>query len=90
MTQEDHLIQRGLMAEDILRSDGFNELFDLIVSEIGREILETDLEDPLKYRDNLYLTVHGMKAFRNRLTTYAVLKNEIEASRNTKFEQDDD
>lgn len=89
MSTEDHLIQRGLTAESILRSDGFNDLFDLIVSEIGREILETDLEDPMKYRDNLYLTVHGMKAFRNRLTTYAVIKNEIETARNTTIEQDD-
>jgi hypothetical protein len=90
MTPEDHLITRGLKAETILRGDEFNELFDLIVSEIGREILETDLEDPTKYRENLYLTVHGMKAFRNRLTTYAVEKNQIETARNTKFEQDDD
>jgi hypothetical protein len=90
MLPEDHLIIRGLKAESILRSDEFNELFDLIVSEIGREILETDLDDKEKHREHLYLTVHGMRAFSARLASYVVTKKQIEDDRNNKIEQDDD
>jgi hypothetical protein len=89
MTPEDHLITRGLKAETILRGDEFNELFDLIVSEIGREILETDLADPDKHREQLYLTVHGMRAFSARLASYVLTKKHIEDQRNQE-QQDDD
>lgn len=82
MTQEERLYERGLKAETLMRSDEFNELFQIVVEEIGREILETPLDDPQKYREQLFLTVHGMRAFGARLTSYAVIKKNIEDDRN--------
>lgn len=90
MSTEDRIIERGLQAETILRSEAFNDLFDGIIQEIGREILETPLEDPTKYRDHLFLTVHGMRNFTARLTSYVVEMRQIEAARNEENTQDDD
>lgn len=90
MNTEDHLIERGLQAQTILNSDAFNDLYEGIVTEIGREILETPLEDPTKYRESLFLTVHGMRSFAARLTSYVVAMKEIESARNDEHTQDDD
>lgn len=90
MSTEDKIIERGLQAQTILQNDAYNELFEIIISEIGREILATPLEDPTKYRDHLFLTVHGMRSFTARLTSYVVEMAQIEAARNQDNTQDDD
>lgn len=90
MTSEDHLIERGLRAQELMSHDAFHDLFDTIVSEIGREILATDLDDPLKHREQLYLTVHGMRAFTNRLASYVSQMKSIEDERNAKLDEQDE
>lgn len=88
---EDAIIQRGLTAEAILRSDEYNDMYDLIARDIADEILATPLNDE-DYRNQLYITYNGMRAFSQRLVAYATAKKSIEDKRNAEqdIEQDID
>lgn len=62
-------IQRGTLADELLRNENFNILWDQMVEEIGRDILRTPL-DQWEQRDNLYLAFHGGRMFINTLIEY--------------------
>lgn len=86
MQSEEYHYVRGMKAETILRDDNFNEMFEIITSEVVKEILETSLDDT-KFREQLYITVNGMRAFNERLVRYVAEKQSIEDARNAELDQ---
>jgi hypothetical protein len=78
---EDETITWGLHAERLINDDSFIDLFEKVKSDLAFEMLSTALDDE-KYRQQLYLTFNGMRAFSDRLVQMATAKLHIEQERN--------
>jgi hypothetical protein len=78
---EDEIIELGYLAENLARDEGFNALFEKVTKDLSLEILGSTYEDK-DYREQLYLTYNGMRAFADRITQFALAKSEIEKTRN--------
>lgn len=68
MTNEE-ITLRGLAAKRMLESDDFCSLFDEVVNDTARSLLETPLKN-VERREELHQTCHGMLAFRDLLQHY--------------------
>lgn len=86
---EDEVIRRGLLAEALLKSDDFNDLYDVIQKDIANNILATSLDDK-DFRESLYITFNGMRALTQRMTEYASAMRAIEAKRNAENTEEQD
>lgn len=75
MTNEE-AITWGLHAESLIMDPNYNLLFDKVKADLAYEILSTPLDDA-KYREQLYTTFNGMRAFADRLTAFAIAKKNI-------------
>lgn len=86
---EDETIEWGMRAEGLVTSNEFNDLFDKIKDDLAREILSTPLCDN-DYREQLYVTFNGMRAFADRLVQLVTAKENIKAERDAKNNSEQD
>ena len=82
---EDDIVNLGIQAESLMMDPGFNTLFNRVTEDLALAILATPFDDR-DYRDQLYLTYNGMRAFADRLTAFVVAKEEVKRARDEQNE----
>jgi hypothetical protein len=87
MTEEEQqlAIHWGLKAETLCRNDTFNELYDFLGDMITKQVMSSSLYDK-EYREQMFTTWHGMRAFRDKLVELAITAKEILKARDADFE----
>lgn len=78
--EEARKIHWGLKAKSLIENDSYIEMFEFMKQELATEILDTPLTSK-DYREELFITFHGMRAFGNRLTQLVVDAHHILAAR---------
>lgn len=73
---DSEVVQWGVNAESLLNNPDYNALYDKIKMDLALEILATNITER-EFREQLFQTYDGMRAFATRLVNMVESKNAV-------------
>ncbi|MBB4039106.1 hypothetical protein GGR34_000741 [Microvirga flocculans] len=73
---DSEVITWGDLAESLINNPAYIELYDRITMDLAKEMLASSMHEK-EYRDDLFATYNGMRAFANRLVNMVEAKQTV-------------